>query len=107
MQEAEKKKREKETRKRKLHRSCTVEFDFTGWSTYNSWRTDMRDMEPRVVFRSRYDERKEEGRQERDCWRDCEFPSQCFNEKQKEDVWAQMRRLWELEEDAGLGIDVE
>lgn len=77
-------------------KGCRAEFDYSGWSKYNIWRREVRafkhgkkvDVKPATMkgrWESPSDVDKAMG--ERDCWRDCDFPSECHNERQAEREW--------------------
>jgi hypothetical protein len=111
----ERKKKEKQRKKRRAQKGCRAEFDYTGWSTYNNWRREILAMQYReygTLGSSRrigdlrdWDESPVPGRQrsekvEKDCWRDCDFPSECLNGKVREREWREKReRVRVLEEE--------
>jgi hypothetical protein len=91
-----KSKRQKEKR-RKEGRGCRAEFDYKGWGVYNGWRREIR-----AKSKSYYgmQGRKNEGRG-KNCWKDCDFPSECHNEAKAETEWEAYRereRMRGLEE---------
>ncbi|KAI6713815.1 hypothetical protein JHW43_003666 [Diplocarpon mali] len=120
--------------RRAASRGCRAEFDYGGWSKYNIWRREVRLLkrESTPVTRSKTktirgiyrrdvcrkggfwtwgrdgaDRGDGRGYIARDCWRDCDFPSECHHERESEREWEartrQMRR-WEgrwREEDPG------
>ena len=68
----------KKGRRRKEVKGCRAEFDYTGWSRYNNWR--------REVAIVKAERRGEEvvmgnGDEGKDCWRECDFPSECHNQR--------------------------
>ncbi|KAH7370933.1 hypothetical protein BKA65DRAFT_590172 [Rhexocercosporidium sp. MPI-PUGE-AT-0058] len=143
----------KRDKKRAAMRGCRAEFDYGGWSGYNIWRRELRNLnaervrekekETELKAKSTKDSdgRKEQGKGEpnvwswdwddegndddnstvksqtpqprtretwawdgrpggRDCWHDCDFPSECHNERKAERGWeAKMRemRRWDEE----------
>jgi hypothetical protein len=95
--ERERKERRRE-RKRKAAKGCKAEFDYTGWSGYNDWRREVR----AILFGefgnlNNFDERV---RSKKDCWRDCDFPSECLNEMVREREWrVQREKMMVLEEE--------
>ncbi|KAI9720611.1 MAG: hypothetical protein M1812_002791 [Candelaria pacifica] len=48
---------------RKHHGACTSEFDYTGWRQQADWRREQ------LVFPT--------GRPSKDCWNNCDYPSEC------------------------------
>jgi hypothetical protein len=80
VKERERKERRRE-RKRKAAKGCKTEFDYTGWSGYNDWRREVRAIRYGEFGNLNFDERV---RSKKDCWRDCDFPSECLNEMVRE-----------------------
>jgi hypothetical protein len=78
--ERERKERRRE-RKKKAAKGCKTEFDYTGWSGYNDWRREVRAIRYGEFGNLNFDERV---RSKKDCWRDCDFPSECLNEMVRE-----------------------
>jgi hypothetical protein len=118
VEQLRKNKRTKKERRKKRQGSvdgCRAEFDYTGWKAYNDWRREVRAIQPSQswsldegerIAEPRYwqpsSRRKRQGvtdRGAKDCWRDCDYPSQCLNEGAKERTWrvhrARMRNLEE------------
>jgi hypothetical protein len=61
-------------KKRRPVRGCRAEFDYAGWSNYNVWRREGRLCgDPSSAADTPPDDLAE------DCWRDCDFPSECHN----------------------------
>jgi hypothetical protein len=91
--------RERKSRKKRRKegiRGCRAEFDYKGWGAYNGWRREVR----AKCYRKQG--RKDEGRGKRgkNCWRDCDFPSECHNEAKAEREWEAYReRMRVLEEE--------
>jgi hypothetical protein len=79
--------RQKAKRHRRRQIGCTAEFDYSGWAHYNSWRRCIRmhKLDKTAAMRERggFDEDEEEMHVEyatqKNCWNDCEFPSECHN----------------------------
>jgi hypothetical protein len=42
MRKKGKENKEKRRRKRKVQKGCRAKFDYTGWSTFNTWRREIR-----------------------------------------------------------------
>ena len=95
--ERERKERRRE-RKRKAAKGCKAEFDYTGWSGYNDWRREARAVRYGEFGNvNNFDERP---RCNKDCWRDCDFPSECLNEMVREREWrVQREKMRVLEEE--------
>lgn len=118
MRKKEKEYKEKKRRKRKVQKACRAEFDYTGWSTFNTWRREIRAIKhgqfekldagyrireirhwqlPPLSGRG---EASERGEGKKDCWRDCDFPSECLNARVKEREWTlQRQKMLALEEE--------
>jgi hypothetical protein len=75
-------------------RGCRAEFDYTGWSNYNIWRREVRRIlaERKGLAPGNNNGSHLKGRwdsdetlpltprwNERNCWVDCSFPSECHN----------------------------
>jgi hypothetical protein len=81
-------------KKKKAGRGCRAEFDYAGWGKYNGWRREVR---------AKYYSKKGMGNGDegkgKNCWRDCDFPSECHNEAKAERQWEAYReRMRVLEE---------
>lgn len=53
---------------------CESEFDYKRWANYNRWRREAADAKARRGASE--DVGKEDG--ERNCWNNCDYPSQCY-----------------------------
>ncbi|PQE09823.1 hypothetical protein CJF30_00010292 [Rutstroemia sp. NJR-2017a BBW] len=60
----------KKKRRRKPPRGCRAEFDYSGWETYNLWRRETSLLTSQPPRTPRLKTTK-------DCYRDCDFPSEC------------------------------
>lgn len=111
--------------RRKVPRGCGAEFDYEGWAKYNTWRREMQTLKHPSSFSSKPSSRgpqhsrierikhwaglaiSDDGevvgagrrrRPKRNCWKDCDFPSECHNERQAEREWEARMRLERLRE---------
>ncbi|KUJ08942.1 uncharacterized protein LY89DRAFT_788376 [Mollisia scopiformis] len=105
-------KKRSKSRRRKGTRGCRSEFDYAGWSKYNIWRREVavlkREQKKKFLTRSLAEglregiatrEKAERSWKGRDCWKDCDFPSECHNERKAEREWErQMKEIRESEE---------
>ncbi|KAF8861448.1 hypothetical protein BDZ45DRAFT_799912 [Acephala macrosclerotiorum] len=106
--QSQKAKKRRSSRRGRKGRGCRSEFDYAGWSKYNIWRRELRVLkhDERMKLLTRDWKRGEKGgisirrwKGGRDCWRDCDFPSECHNERKAEREWEkQMREMREWEE---------
>lgn len=91
------KKRSRRSRKRAT-RGCRSEFDYSGWSKFNVWRREVAILNRRRLLMKG---QKEEWswKEARNCWKDCDFPSECHNERKAEREWEkQMKEIRASEE---------
>ncbi|APA05625.1 hypothetical protein sscle_01g003950 [Sclerotinia sclerotiorum 1980 UF-70] len=63
-------------KRRRQPRGCRAEFDYTGWEHYNQWRreTSLLKSESRAQHNPHFIPPLKIGK---DCYRDCDFPSEC------------------------------
>ncbi|KAM0142869.1 hypothetical protein ACHAO1_001107 [Botrytis cinerea] len=63
-------------KRRRQPRGCRAEFDYTGWEHYNHWRRDISLLktESRSLHNPHFIPPLKIGK---DCYRDCDFPSEC------------------------------
>jgi hypothetical protein len=84
---------------------CNAEFDYTGWAQYNVWRRcikiykfekaqSLKRQGKREGGGSEEEEEEFEWKGKKDCWSDCEFPSECNNNLMQEEL--ERRRIQEL-----------
>lgn len=66
----------KRKRRRKQVKGCRAEFDYAGWSRNNIWRR-----ETAVVKAGRRGEEVVTKVGSKDCWNECDFPSECHNHR--------------------------
>jgi hypothetical protein len=112
--ERERKKKEKQRKKRRAQKGCRAEFDYTGWSVYNNWRREIRAIQyrdygtlgsSRTIGELRFWEgipvrgRQGSEKVKKDCWRDCDFPSECLNGKVREREWREKREIMRVLEE--------
>ncbi|KAF7886950.1 uncharacterized protein EAF02_003597 [Botrytis sinoallii] len=66
----------KKKKRRRQPRGCRAEFDYTGWEHYNHWRRDISLLktESRSLNNPHFIPPLKIGK---DCYRDCDFPSEC------------------------------
>lgn len=66
----------KKKRRRRQPRGCRAEFDYTGWEHYNHWRreTSLLKSESHSLRNPHFIPPLKIGK---DCYRDCDFPSEC------------------------------
>lgn len=113
--------------RRKVVRGCGAEFDYTGWAKYNTWRREVQTLKNPSSFSSKPPLRGPQhsrlerikhwaglatgddgeaigsgrGRRripKRNCWKDCDFPSECHNEREAEREWEARMRMERLRE---------
>ncbi|KAE8442482.1 hypothetical protein EG329_003325 [Mollisiaceae sp. DMI_Dod_QoI] len=90
---------------------CRSEFDFASWSKYNIWRRQVAVLKYETWLtrslakelrerKGTIDEKNmETSWKSRDCWKDCDFPSECHNERKAEREWEKsMKEMRESEE---------
>ena len=79
---------------------CNAEFDYTGWAQYNAWRRcikiykfekarSLKRQGKRGGGGAEEEEEEEEEfewKEKKDCWSDCEFPSECNNNLMQEEL---------------------
>ncbi|KAI9647237.1 hypothetical protein NHQ30_003620 [Ciborinia camelliae] len=66
----------KKKKRRRQPRGCRAEFDYTGWEHYNNWRREisLRKSESHSLHNPHFIPPLKIGK---DCYRDCDFPSEC------------------------------
>ncbi|KAF7872460.1 hypothetical protein EAF04_003381 [Stromatinia cepivora] len=66
----------KKKKRRRQPRGCRAEFDYTGWEHYNRWRreTSLLKSESHALHNPHFIPPLKIGK---DCYRDCDFPSEC------------------------------
>jgi hypothetical protein len=55
------------------HRACASEFDYSGWKTWGRWRKGG----SKVVQGRRLDHQQASAQSKKDCWNNCDYPSEC------------------------------
>lgn len=106
-------KQKRRERKRRALKGCRAEFDYSGWARYNNWRREVRAIKYSISLPASHrlgavrhwqlspiGGRENEVRERKDCWRDCDFPSECLNERIKERERLRQREIMrELEDE--------
>ncbi|KAN0109969.1 hypothetical protein V8E51_006356 [Hyaloscypha variabilis] len=90
--------------KKRRPKGCRAEFDYTGWEAYNEWRREIRGIKYQCAFSSPSSssssnrrplttglEEEEVRNEKKDCYRDCDFPSECLNERIGASEFARLR----------------
>ncbi len=94
--------------------TCEADFDYSGWGRWNAWRDARRALSSLSPLsnglkkqrkpREEEDWKGDEREDERNCWHDCSFPSECF-EEQKARAWRERMRVlrgsWGFDEICG------
>ena len=90
--------RRKRPKTKKRAVGCTAEFDYSGWDQYNSWRRYVKiyKYEKARTLRRLWkglssvdeddDEEMEDYQIPKNCWDDCDYPSECKNMQLKEEL---------------------
>ncbi|KAE9362861.1 hypothetical protein N431DRAFT_524712 [Stipitochalara longipes BDJ] len=95
------KQKSRKLKKKRKAKGCRAEFDYTGWEGYNEWRREIRGVtyaysaslrKPVKAVMCERGEEYERGEEKRDCWRDCDFPSECLNERVQAREWRERER---------------
>jgi hypothetical protein len=60
-------------RRVRKHRACASEFDYSGWKTWGRWRRGG----SKVVQGRRLDHQQASAQSKKDCWNNCDYPSEC------------------------------
>lgn len=61
---------------KRAQESCTGSFDYLGWADWNAWRRELSPTVGRPNVIGALGLRSAE-KQQKDCFRDCDFPSEC------------------------------
>ena len=65
-------------KKTKRHKACASEFDYIGWKSWGRWKrsTSTNNKAERLSVQVE-EEKKMKKKTEKDCWQNCDYPSQC------------------------------
>ena len=98
---------------------CNAEFDYSGWAQYNAWRRCIKIYKFEKVqslrrqtsssFHTEEEAEVEqiEWKERKDCWSDCEFPSECHNTRLQEELERQRIQELFVERNFTSNMDVE
>ncbi|KAL3427874.1 hypothetical protein PVAG01_01383 [Phlyctema vagabunda] len=67
-------------KRRRPPRSCTAQFDYAGWERYNHWRREVSLLKAKKAEKAEKAGKEYEYRTSKNCWEDCDFPSECLGE---------------------------
>ncbi|PSS14787.1 hypothetical protein M430DRAFT_252801 [Amorphotheca resinae ATCC 22711] len=73
------KRERKKRRQPRQVRGCRSEFDYSGWSRYHIWRREVATL--RAKHRRVERETASLAGEEKNCWINCDFPSECHNSR--------------------------